>query len=109
MEEREALFGNKRNYYMRSEGNCSTKGSNTAEEEKADLEDEVQNDTEICPNCKNTFRKKQMIKHTIICYRTSTKCKVCGEVLSQELKKTHLKYWRDPKVTFTFSLSLLMH
>jgi ankyrin repeat protein len=33
--------------------------------------------------------------HTVQCYRNSTKCKVCGEVILKEKKKEHLSHWRN--------------
>jgi len=33
--------------------------------------------------------------HTVQCYRNSTKCKVCGEVILKEKKKEHLARWRS--------------
>lgn len=34
--------------------------------------------------------------HTVQCYRNSTKCKVCGEVILKDKKKEHLARWRNP-------------
>ena len=33
--------------------------------------------------------------HTIQCYRNSTKCKICGEIILKEKKKEHLARWRN--------------
>jgi len=33
--------------------------------------------------------------HTVQCYRNSTKCKVCGEVILKDKKKEHLSRWRN--------------
>jgi hypothetical protein len=33
--------------------------------------------------------------HTVQCYRNSTKCKVCSEVILKEKKKEHLSHWRN--------------
>ena len=38
---------------------------------------------------------KEMAVHTVECYKNSTKCKVCGEVISKESKKIHLARWRN--------------
>ena len=49
-----------------------------------------------CPNCDKVVSFKEAAAHTVLCYRNSTKCKICGEVILKEKKKEHLKYWRDP-------------
>ena len=33
--------------------------------------------------------------HTVQCYRNSTKCKVCNEIIFKDKKKIHLARWRD--------------
>lgn len=33
--------------------------------------------------------------HTVQCYRASTKCKICGEVILKAKKKEHLEQWRS--------------
>ena len=54
----------------------------------------VANDME-CPNCKEMIRSDQAMAHTIQCYRNSTKCKICGEVILKNNKKDHLDKWRN--------------
>ena len=39
--------------------------------------------------------------HTLQCYRNSTKCKVCGEVILKDKKKEHLARWRDTELLLT--------
>lgn len=39
--------------------------------------------------------QKDLAAHTVTCYRNSTKCKICGEVISKATKKQHLARWRD--------------
>ncbi len=36
-----------------------------------------------------------MATHSVACYRTSTKCKICGERLLRSKKAEHLTAWRD--------------
>jgi RNase P subunit RPR2 len=54
----------------------------------------------LCPNCKQIFSMGDMVTHTVVCYRNSTKCKLCGEVILKDKKKEHLSKWRDLDVTF---------
>ena len=49
----------------------------------------------ICPNCKKEVKIEEAHVHTIECYRNSTKCKVCNEIIQKDNKKEHLKRWRD--------------
>lgn len=48
-----------------------------------------------CPNCKDLIPADQAMAHTIQCYRNSTKCKICGEVILKNNKKGHLEKWRN--------------
>jgi formamidopyrimidine-DNA glycosylase len=50
-----------------------------------------------CPNCLKEMPVNQAAAHTVQCYRNSTKCKVCGEVILKEKKKEHLNHWRSDK------------
>jgi predicted transcriptional regulator len=38
---------------------------------------------------------KDLASHTVQCYRNSTKCKVCGDIITKDKKKEHLQRWRD--------------
>lgn len=49
-----------------------------------------------CPNCNQMFTAQAVIVHTIQCYRNSTKCKICNEVILKIAKKEHLEKWRRP-------------
>ena len=49
----------------------------------------------ICPNCKEKIPNNSLASHTIECYRNSTKCKICGEIVNKANKKAHLEYWRS--------------
>lgn len=49
----------------------------------------------ICPNCQKKMTVGEAATHTVQCYRNSTKCKVCCEVILKEKKKEHLNRWRD--------------
>jgi hypothetical protein len=51
-----------------------------------------------CTNCKMIIEASEMAIHTVACFRNSTKCKVCGEVIQRDRKKEHLIKWRDEKV-----------
>ena len=53
------------------------------------------NEIMTCPNCGEEMKAKELAAHTVQCYRNSTKCKVCGEVISKENKKKHLARWRN--------------
>lgn len=48
-----------------------------------------------CPNCMKEMPVNESAAHTVQCYRNSTKCKVCGEVILKEKKKEHLSHWRN--------------
>lgn len=47
-----------------------------------------------CPNCRERLPMDQIPAHTVQCYRNSTKCKVCGEIIQKTKKKEHLERWR---------------
>ena len=57
--------------------------------------DQGPNDLVKCPNCGLEMRFKELAAHTVQCYRNSTKCKVCGEIINKDKKKEHLMRWRD--------------
>lgn len=38
---------------------------------------------------------RELAAHTVQCYRNSTKCKVCGDIINKDKKKEHLMRWRD--------------
>lgn len=59
-----------------------------------------------CPNCKQTIAAAEVMAHTVMCYRSSTKCKVCNEVIQKNNKKGHLDKWRSKEVT-TFAVTTL--
>ena len=52
-----------------------------------------------CPNCKEVIPGAQAMAHTIQCYRNSTKCRVCSEVVHKNKKKQHLEKWRNLEVS----------
>ena len=68
----------------------SEKVSSSESEGDRDMEEKT-----TCPNCGLEMLMKEMAAHTVTCYRDSTKCKVCGEVISKATKKQHLARWRD--------------
>jgi hypothetical protein len=40
---------------------------------------------------------KDMATHTVACYRNSTKCRICGDIIQKDRKKDHLNKFRDYK------------
>ena len=48
------------------------------------------NEKITCPNCQLEISPSEAAAHTVQCYRNSTKCKICGEVILKEKKKEHL-------------------
>lgn len=46
-------------------------------------QDEESKDDIECPNCKDIIPGNQAVAHTIMCFRNSTKCKVCGDVIQK--------------------------
>ena len=69
---------------------ASQKFADDGRSEQTALDEDSKDDIE-CPNCKETIPGDQAVAHTITCYRNSTKCKVCGEVISKAKKKEHLE------------------
>ena len=65
-------------------------GGYQEEDDKSDAE---------CPNCKVMIPGDQIAAHTIACFRNSTKCKICKEVIQKAKKGDHLKYWRNQEVS----------
>lgn len=49
----------------------------------------------VCTNCKEYIPPNKLASHTIQCYRNSTKCKICDEVVSRNQKTEHLTKWRS--------------
>lgn len=62
---------------------------------QATAQDEESKDDIECPNCKQLIPGDQAVAHTVQCYRNSTKCKVCNEVILKTKKKEHLERWRN--------------
>ena len=59
-----------------------------------------------CPNCHDMIPADQTVAHTVQCYRASTKCKICGEVILKAKKMEHLAHWRSEEVSIYFLLTL---
>lgn len=57
--------------------------------------DQGPNDRVQCPNCSQEMLFRELAAHTVQCYRNSTKCKVCGDIINKDKKKEHLMRWRD--------------
>jgi len=36
----------------------------------------------------------EMAAHTVACYRNSTKCRICGEIIQKDRKKEHIIKFR---------------
>ena len=51
-----------------------------------------------CPNCKLVVPAAEVMVHTVACYRNSTKCRICDEVIQKDSKKAHLEKWRNTEV-----------
>ena len=49
----------------------------------------------LCPNCKVIIPGPEIATHTVLCYRKTTKCKICGEIIQKDEKKAHLNKFRD--------------
>ena len=58
---------------------------------------EDQGDSSLCPNCKEMIPERHIATHTVQCYRNSTKCKICKEVIGKADKKSHILQFRDLK------------
>lgn len=43
-----------------------------------------------CPNCQQEISMEEAAAHTVLCYRNSTKCKICSKVILKSKKKEHL-------------------
>ena len=53
------------------------------------------NEIKPCPNCHTEMPAKEIAAHTIQCYKNSTKCIKCKQVIQKDKKKEHLMYWRN--------------
>ena len=64
-------------------------------------EQEQEEDNELieCPNCKEIVPGHMAAAHTIQCYRNSTKCRICGDIILKSKKKEHLEKWRQQDVS----------
>ena len=80
------MLGREKQFFNKKRGSDS---SDEGEDHLSDVE---------CPNCHELIPQDQTVAHTVACYRSSTKCKICGEVICKEKKKEHLDFWRDVDV-----------
>lgn len=60
-----------------------------------DLQDDPDQADMMCPNCHEMIPGDQTVAHTVQCYRQSTKCRICGEIIQKSKKKEHLMKWRS--------------
>ena len=60
------------------------------EDDKQDVE---------CPITKQMIPKAQIGVHLLNSLRTSTKCKICKEVILKDKKREHLEKWRNENVS----------
>lgn len=81
----------------RSESNLNHYDASSSDEEpKLDKKEEGESANTTCPNCQEVISREEAGAHTVMCYRNSTKCKVCRQVILKAKKKEHLIMWRDP-------------
>ncbi len=51
-----------------------------------------------CPNCTKEFPQDKLISHSLQCLRKNHTCKICKEVISEDMKKDHIMEWRSNEV-----------
>lgn len=52
----------------------------------------------LCPNCKQVIQPAEIALHTVECYRNSTKCRVCGDIIQKDRKRDHIVKFKDYQV-----------
>ena len=57
------------------------------------INDKNKNKKQRCPNCKKDIFENEFIAHSLICLRHSYRCKICGELINDNLKNEHNKNW----------------
>ena len=63
----------------------ASKRAAVEETKAADDEDEDEDmKPMLCPNCKQIVQPADIATHTVTCYRNSTKCRVCGEIIQKD-------------------------
>ena len=67
------------------------------EDDKQDVE---------CPITKQMIPKAKIGVHLLNSLRTSTKCKVCKEVIVKDKKREHLEKWRNEDVSQNLTIDL---
>lgn len=67
----------------------------SSDDENFTPQDKVEVEKITCPNCNGVMTVNEAAAHTVQCYRNSTKCRICGEVILKAKKKEHLARWRD--------------
>jgi len=65
------------------------------ESKHSDDDDEDDMKPMLCPNCKQMIQPADIAMHTVACYRNSTKCRVCGEIIQKDKKREHLAKFKD--------------
>lgn len=75
--------------------NEENNSQSSEEEDRQNPLDQGPNDLVQCPNCQQEMLFRELAAHTVQCYRNSTKCKVCGDIINKDKKKEHLQRWRD--------------
>ena len=76
---------------MRSETNLPNYDDSSSDEEKKKVAQIEEAKSMVCPNCQEEVSMEQAAAHTVMCYRNSTKCKVCHKVILKTKKKEHLQ------------------
>ena len=63
-----------------------------------DLKKKIQNEKKFqrCPNCQKEILENEFVQHSLQCLRHTVHCKKCGELVEENLFKSHLKKYRDP-------------
>ena len=51
------------------------------------------NKKQRCPNCKKDILESEFIAHSLNCLRHSYRCKICGELINDNLVNEHNKNW----------------
>ncbi len=49
------------------------------------------NKKQRCPNCKKDILESEFIAHSLTCLRHSYRCKICGELINDNLVNEHIK------------------
>jgi hypothetical protein len=85
------------NWGNQKEINSNISSVSTNKEIVANIITQIEEKKERCPNCQKEFNEDEFMAHSLDCLRNKIRCKKCGEMINEKLKKEHILEWRSTK------------